>query len=224
MFYALIGDMVKSRMLSSDERNKAQILLRNELDRLNRERADQIAANFLITLGDECQGLMLITGDPVTAALDLIHAFLPYQIRFAIGCGDIFTKINPEAAIGADGPAFHRARRVIEEMKHEYDARIRFGLSDIEEEEKINTIAMLCDRLASGWTSKQEDLVFTMLNARISGSRKTQTEISEIKKIGQSTVASQLKAAGFREYLAGIQLIRKMVISYTDQNQNTEGE
>lgn len=218
MFYALIGDMVDSRRLSSEERNEAQKLLRNELDQLNRAWADQIASKFLITLGDECQGLMLITGDPVTAALGLIHAFLPYRIRFAIGCGDIHAAINPEAAIGADGPAFHHARRVIDKMKKDHNARLRFALSDTKKEEELNTIAMLCDRLANQWTSKQEDLVFTMLNARISGLRMTQMELSKIKGIGQSTVAAQLNSAGFNEYLTGIQLIRKWLSIITSQS------
>jgi hypothetical protein len=201
--------MVSSKKLSHEERRGAQELLRAALERVNLENADAVAARFLITLGDECQGLMLPSGDPVAAALGVIHALEPYKIRFAIGCGGMDTAIDPSAAIGADGPAFHNARRMIDRMKTKRGARLRFALGDAEEEEELNTVAALCDRLAAGWTSKQEELVYAMLRARLSGMRITQTELAELSGIGQSTVASQLAAAGCSEYCAGILYIRK---------------
>ena len=69
MYYALIGDMVASKKLSPEERWQAQERLASALKIINGEFADTIAADFLITLGDEFQGLMKREADPVRAAL-----------------------------------------------------------------------------------------------------------------------------------------------------------
>ena len=102
MYYALIGDMVASKKLSPEERWTAQERLASALEKINREFADTVAADFLITLGDEFQGLMKREADPVSAALMIMHELRPYEIRIAIGLGGISTRIDRSAALGAD--------------------------------------------------------------------------------------------------------------------------
>lgn len=209
MYYALIGDMVASKKLSPEERWTAQERLASALEIINREFADTVAADFLITLGDEFQGLMKREADPVSAALMIMHELRPYEIRIAIGLGGISTRIDRSAALGADGPAFHLARECIEGMKPNHAARLRFALPCKKTSGAVNTVSALCDRLALGWTEKQEELVHLMLSARIRGERLTQTALAEAMGIGQSTVNSQLTAAGFNEYCEGILFIRE---------------
>ena len=211
MYYALIGDIISSKKLSQPRRAEAQERLSAALRQVNGAYSGGIAARFLITLGDECQGLMLATGDPVSAALDIIHAMRPYEIRFAIGFGGMDTPIDPGAAIGADGAAFHRARACVEAMKTRHFARLRFSTGNAELDGAANTVAALCDRLYLNFTDKQEQLVYTMLKARISGEKLTQAELGEIAGVGQSTVNSQLSAAGFNEYAAGVMFVRGLV-------------
>ena len=208
MYYALIGDMVASKKLSPEERWQAQESLASALKKINGEFADTIAADFLITLGDEFQGLMKREADPVRAALMIMHELRPYEIRIAVGLGGISTRIDRSAALGADGPAFHSARECIEGMKPNHAARLRFALPCKKTQEAVNTVAALCDMLALGRTDKQEELVNFMLAARMNGERLTQTALAEAMGIGQSTVNSQLNAAGFNEYCDGILFIR----------------
>ena len=214
MYYALIGDMVGSKKLAEDERRSAQAALAAALDEVNCRHDAHIAAKFLITLGDECQGLMLPSGDPVCAALTVMHRMRPYPIRFAVGAGDISTPIRHEAAIGADGSAFHNARRVIESMKARHGARLRFALEDNELELRLNTISALCDKLSLQWTDKQELAVYTLLMAKLGGAPMTQAGLAKLLGIGQSTVNEQLKAAGFNEYCAGIMYVKNTLSSY----------
>lgn len=37
----------------------------------------------------------------------------PVKLRFGIGIGSIVTDINRELLLGADGPAYHNARKMI---------------------------------------------------------------------------------------------------------------
>ncbi|MBQ4166578.1 MAG: hypothetical protein II590_00055 [Clostridia bacterium] len=208
MYYALIGDMVASRKLSPEERWAAQEKLSAALNRINREHSEHIAADFLITLGDEFQGLMDREADPVSAALSIMHELRPYEIRIAISFGAITTRIDRSAALGADGPAYHMARECIEGMKPNHFARLRFALPEKDLQEAVNAVSALCDRLSLYWTGKQEELVNLMLNAKLRGERLTQAALAEAMGIGQSTVNSQLTAAGFNEYCEGILFIR----------------
>ena len=55
-FVAVIGDMKDSRHL--ENRKEVQVRLQGILDRLNEKYKDEIVSRFLITLGDEFQGLL----------------------------------------------------------------------------------------------------------------------------------------------------------------------
>ncbi|MBO4563228.1 MAG: hypothetical protein J5772_06430 [Clostridia bacterium] len=214
MYYAVIGDLVGSRRLSPEMRREAQAKLGSALEKVNAEFEPGVAARFLITLGDECQGLMNEEGDPVAAALTVMREMKPFEIRFAIGCGEITTPVFAEAAIGADGPAYYLARSTVEDMKADHGARLRAALSDPDRTECINTVAALCDRLSADWTRKQEELASSLLLARMRGEKPTQTELAKSLGVGQSTVNARLTAAGFNEYCRGMLYIRKQLREY----------
>lgn len=211
MYYAIIGDMIGSRRLAPAARIDAQEKLKAALAAVNGMDAGSLAAKFLITLGDEFQGLLYNEGDPVFAALTIQHEFRPYGIRIAVGIGSVTTPIDPSAAIGADGPAFYNARRMVDGMKPDHSARLRIAADDPVLEYRANTILALCDKLSLGWTDKQEKLCFKMLSARLAGEKLTQTALAEMIGIGQSTVNSQLTAAGFNEWFRGVMLVREML-------------
>ncbi|MCR5808277.1 MAG: SatD family protein [Clostridiales bacterium] len=214
MYYALIGDLIGSKKLNAEQRHEAQEKLRAALELVNREFEKGVASKFLITIGDECQGLMEPWGDPVAAALLVIHEMRPYRIRFAIGAGEISTAIDPAAAIGADGPAYHLARRRVESMKSDHVARLRVALGDAALEESLNTVLALCDRVANYRTDKQEKLCFQMLMASFFGRKLTQTTLAERNGIGQSTVNAQLNAAGSSEHCDGMLFVRDSLSKY----------
>ena len=176
--------------------------------------AHGLASLFVITLGDEFQALFEPSGDPLTEIIKIAHELRPFELRFAIGCGDIYTAIDPNAAIGADGPAFHRARRMMEQMKNERGARIRVALGDPELERTLNTVLALCDKLAENWTDAQEQLVSGMLIMSSEGMRITQSAAAQKLGVGQSSVALRLKRAGCAEYSRGIALIRDRLSEY----------
>lgn len=121
MYIALIGDMVSSRELGFDKRRKAQRELEEVLDDINNHEhlSKHIISNFVITTGDEFQGLLSDEANPlmyvrfVKSRMENIVAF-----RFGVGRGELTTPPK-DIAVGMDGKCFYRAREAIEDAEDE---------------------------------------------------------------------------------------------------------
>ena len=109
MYYAIIGDIIQSKELAN--RMEIQTKLNSILNEINKRYADEIAANFIITLGDEFQGLLSNPSNLFDIIDTIKFEMYPVRIRFGIGIGSIDTEVNSEMALGADGPAYHYARK-----------------------------------------------------------------------------------------------------------------
>jgi hypothetical protein len=107
-YIAIIGELKNSKNL--ENRNEVQIKLENVLKKINSSYSDQIASNFTITLGDEFQGLLSESSNVMYIMSEIEKVLYPVKFRFGVGIGTITTRINRELAIGADGPAYQRAR------------------------------------------------------------------------------------------------------------------
>ena len=117
-YIAVIADVVGSRGLDPDSRSLLQEELQEFLLTVNEGYADSIAAAFVITTGDEFQGLL----KDASMVPDLLWAAKTQVkrtgIRFGIGYGTLHTALLAEA-VGMDGPAFHNAREAIVVAKKE---------------------------------------------------------------------------------------------------------
>lgn len=203
MYFAIIGDIVESKKILN--RNEAQEKLNHILKDINIEYERNIAAKFIITLGDEFQGLL---SNPIHL-FDIIDKIkfkmYPIKIRFGVGIGNIHTNINKEMALGADGPAYHYARKMIEEIKilnktnskSQYNTDI--GVSSIYKTDivsLINNNLCLCYFIEEKWTDKQRELI-----EKIMFSNKTQREIANELNLVQSSVQRRLKSSGYYNYI-----------------------
>ena len=103
-YAAIIGDIKDSRKL--DTRKQIQKNLNHILNQLNTEYSFDISAKFTITLGDEFQGLLHNCTNLLHITETIQREMYPVKLRFGIGVGEITTDINPELAIGADGPSY----------------------------------------------------------------------------------------------------------------------
>ncbi len=168
-FVAIIGDIRGSRSLT--QRREIQENLGIILQEINEGFEADIAAKFLITLGDEFQGL-LFDGRSLLKIIEKIKMSLyPVTFRFGIGMGQITTNIFSEMALGADGPAFYRARSAIELLK-ENESKKKAVLSDLsfrfEEkssttERLLNTAFTLLYSLEHTWTDRQREIITDQL-------------------------------------------------------------
>ena len=105
MYCAIIGDLVNSRTLPASERQATQTRLKIVLHEVDEKWQTSVAARFIITLGDEFQGLLHTVSPAIEIATYILDRLYPQQVRFGIGYGELHTTINPDMALGADGPA-----------------------------------------------------------------------------------------------------------------------
>ena len=84
---------------------------------MNVKYRSQLGSKFSITLGDEFQGLLTEPGGILEIIQYIKFRMHPVSGRFGVGIGEITTPIDPEQSLGADGPAYHRARRMVEYLK-----------------------------------------------------------------------------------------------------------
>lgn len=115
-YLVLIGDVVGSRRLAA--RATLQRRLKTRLAALNTRRPE-LVSRYTLTLGDEFQMVSRDASGIFTDIFDLLAAVAPVQMRFGLAVGEIVTPLNHDQAIGMDGPAFHRARAVLERLKEE---------------------------------------------------------------------------------------------------------
>jgi hypothetical protein len=115
-YLVLIGDIVASRELPA--RAQFQRRLKGVLQALSGRRK-ALASPHTLTLGDEFQAVYRDAETVFADVFTLLAELAPVRARFALAVGEIVTPINTTQAIGMDGPAFHRARVVLEQLKAE---------------------------------------------------------------------------------------------------------
>lgn len=200
-YAAIIGDIKDSKKI--ENRNQVQEKLNSVLKQVNEAYYTDISAKFVITLGDEFQGLLESSEHLLDIIKYIQKEMYPVRLRFGVGFGEISTDIFFEAAIGADGPAYYAARQMIEELREQEKklkkqaADIQVSIYDTEDFEaaEINIILALMKIIEDGWSEKQRFTIWDM--AQNGGS---QEECSRRMNTTQSTVARRLADGNYLTY------------------------
>jgi len=211
-YVAVIGDIKSSKKI--ENRKNVQEKLKNILENINEKYKEDISAKFMITLGDEFQGL-LCKGENVLAVVEEIQRKMyPIEIRFGIGVGAITTEINPEMAIGADGPGYYKARSAIEFLKKN-ERKNKIHISDIRIEidedrnlivEMLNTIFSLVAVVKYNWTDRQREIIWDM-----SKYQDGQEKSAERLGIAQSSVQRGLTNGNYYAYKEAMETISNVL-------------
>lgn len=200
-YIAIIGDIKKSR--NQENRNLVQKKLENVLNHINKKYEMDISAKFIITLGDEFQGL-LNNGQNVLGIIEEIQGEMyPIEIRIGIGVGTITTDINSEMAIGADGPGYYKARSAIEYLKqnekknrtHVADIRIEMEEEETSIAEMLNAILSLLTVIKNRWTDRQREIIWDSIKYH-DGQEKSAQRLG----IAQSSVQRGLMNGNYYAY------------------------
>jgi SatD family (SatD) len=199
LFVAVIGDLVGSRQLPGTRRGEVQIALGRLMDRLNQEFAAGLRAKFVITLGDEFEGLVRVQAASRTIP-DLIWTIeeaLPDPVsRVGIGLGGIDTPIQDDVTV-LDGPAFHHAREAIgAAAKNEHLGGEFRGFGD-NHDAILNGIARVLHHQRRRWSRQQRNLA--MLLHR--GTRKS--EAAAAMDVSRQAISIYAQAAGWDAYEEG---------------------
>ncbi|HEX9657639.1 MAG TPA: SatD family protein [Bacteroidota bacterium] len=113
-YCAIIGDIRKSRSLP--RRASVQRKFAAAIEKVNVEYRPEVASKFLLTLGDEFQGLLISPTESYRLVRRFQDLMEPISFSFGVGVGALSTPVKKDA-LGMDGEAFHRARAALNEAK-----------------------------------------------------------------------------------------------------------
>ena len=207
---ALIADMVKSRVLTRSQRPAVQHRFHELVVFLNKKYAKHILARFVITLGDEFQGL-LRSATPVPDLLwDIDCRFSDRRLRVGLGFGLLDTPLQKEA-LNIDGPALHFARAAIElaAEKRSYGG-VFLGFADMDT--VLNGIARILSFHRSRLTAQQLKIAELLRQGR------SQSDVARELQIFQQAVSKQVIAFGWWPYTEAESAWRFLFERYVNPN------
>jgi len=193
-YIAVIADMVRSRDVPASQRRVLQKRFTRLIVNLNQNYRRTIASKFVITLGDEFQGLL----NSAVLIPDLIwhleQEFPERELRVGIGFGTLDTP-SQKYAINIDGPVLHAARAAIEHAKRTRALGGVFrGFGDLDD--ISNGIARLLWFHRSRWTPAQRSIAGLLRQGM------SQTEVARKLRITRQVVSRQVLASGCFQYIA----------------------
>lgn len=214
MYCAFIGDLIQSKDIQPTRREAVQKRLRQLLDEMNAQFSDYLASPFLVTLGDEFQGL-LTAAEPALEIMEYIDRGLAeyrVQARYGLGLGEISTgPVNRAQALGDDGPAYHYAREGVELLKEEgwrgFPVSIQTKQADAP---LLHTICQLLNSLMEDWSEAQRQYALDM---ELLGE---QLLVAEKNHIQQSSVSRALKRGRYKLYQQTKTTLREYLLSTYD--------
>lgn len=186
----MISDIVGSRKLNN--REEVQSRLEAQLDALNASR-EQMLSPYTITLGDEFQAVFDGADRVFPDLLALMRALYPVRIRFAFGLGSISTAINTKQAIAMDGPAFYRARDLLERMKKQDLTVAIAGLA--EDDGLLDAAIGLFNYQIEKWRPNRLDVLWGLLCGL------TVPEIAQRLDITQQSVYKNIRDGGLESVI-----------------------
>lgn len=200
-YVAVIGDVVESRTLPAGTRARLQEDLEDFLVTLNHGYADAIQSEFVITTGDEFQGLL---NDPsiVPEILWVSDANLERaHVRHGIGYGELYTPLQ-SVAIGMDGPAFHHAREAITSARKRGWRGGVFAGFGAWQDRVLNGLARLLERHSERLTAKQREVAGMVRDGL------EQTEIAERLGVTRQAISDHIRAMGWEAFAEGEEALR----------------
>ena len=188
---AIIGDIIGSRTLGL-QRPVVQKNLFEFLDRLNHKYRETIISNFIVTTGDEFQGL-ISQSESLPDVIWEIEIYFLTQVRLGIGCGTLNTRLQREA-IGMDGPAWYLARDAIKEAYRDkrYGGVFK-GFSETDDV-TLNGFARILHFYRERLTKRQIKII-SMFKSGLS-----QIDIAQKLKVSKQAISNHLISSGWSSY------------------------
>jgi hypothetical protein len=190
-YCAVIGDINRSRSLT--DRSKVQRRFVATMEKINREFKDAIAAQFLVTVGDEFQGLLVSPEASYEMILRIEELMQSIPFACGVGVGTLATPLRKEA-LGMDGEVFHRARNALAEAKR----RKRSVCYSFESpsEPLINALVALMDRHWHGLTGRQRQIARLLKDGEPKHvARRLHISVQAISKARRSSSLAELEEA-----------------------------
>ncbi|RLD14233.1 hypothetical protein DRI50_05755, partial [candidate division KSB1 bacterium] len=144
------GDIKASRKMRRMERYEWQLFLKSSIVQLNEQYSAEIDVPFMITKGDEFQGVLKHLADVNEIICKFEQLTYPLQVRFGVGYGNI-QKMGSRITIEMDGPSFHRASKALEIAKQKKRV-VWFNTAAQDFDLTVNTIYQLIFAIKKKWS------------------------------------------------------------------------
>lgn len=115
-YVSLLIDIEKSRKYKLDERNEIQNHMSYNVELLNDLFKDNMELSVTFSAGDELQGLFKDTTTAILYFRLFEMLMKPVNVRAGIGIGAWSVKVKDGLSTQQDGPAYHKARKAIEDV------------------------------------------------------------------------------------------------------------
>lgn len=186
--YVVLADVVGSREI--EDRSAFRDSLTSALERANADHRSAIAAPFEIIKGLDEFGGVLAELAPAYELLDgILNELHPVAVRVAIASGGIDVGRLEDGVAALDGPAFHRADRVLEEIT---EADLYAGVDTGEPADRLVTSALDLLLIAR---ERRTDRQIEVIQAY--ERRGTQVAAAEELGIPQQAVSQALRRADY---------------------------
>jgi len=186
VFTVIVGDLFHSR--SIEKRNEFRNKLHSVINSINDEFSSDLYAPLRLTRGvDELSGVLYTPNVSFRICRTLNYAINPLQFRFAIVRDTLDVALDSHNAGSMDGPAFHIAANLIENIRHE-KSLYQFKISgDSSINLLLNNLTKLIQVVRSNWTEHQRDLFDLYME------NKNQKAVAKEYNITQQAVSAALK-------------------------------
>lgn len=149
-YTVIISDIEASRKLKTNERYEWQLFLKSAIVQVNETFADSIDANFMITKGDEFQGVLKNLHDVHRVMMKFERLIFPLRLRYGVGYGAIH-RMGSNIPIEMDGPAFHNANTALSKAKKS-KCDVYFVTEQDNFDLTVNTIYQLIYAIKKRWS------------------------------------------------------------------------
>lgn len=153
-YLVLTGDLENSRELRPAIRKEAQKNLHAVFEEIN-QHSKELLAPYTITLGDEFQAVYQ-QADQIFLHIWMIMAQIhPVTVRVSIGMGELTTDINREKPFEMDGPAFHKSRAGMENLKKNQSLLSLITEQDAQFDRLINSMFKIVTAELRSWNDNR---------------------------------------------------------------------
>ena len=214
---AVLGDIVRSKRLESEARGAVQEVLERLMADINARYPRAVLGGFLLTLGDEFQGLIDEPAIVPDIVQDIREKLPRMKFRIVVSLGVLTTERPRGVALGTDGPAWHAARRVLDQWRAAKRDGVAFaGFGD--DDAILNGISGLLTHHWAHLEASQREVVNALRHHQ--GLRK---EAAVEMSISQQALSNRAQTAGWREYEAGMTAWREVLRRHTPHAAVTTG-
>ena len=198
MYCVIVGDIVNSRTLCSEIRERIMSVAKSAFSRINANYTDSLMAPFGLVRGDAFEGVLLAQHHAPQIVQDIIKEFYNVDttvVRICVVLGQL--TVTSQDRNEADGPAFHKALDTLNKMKSSGSShwlQVSFDIGAFGKPLMDSNLALLA-ALTERWTDKQRKIVW--MTEECGGLQKL---VGSKLGIAPSVVNRQLKATRYAAY------------------------